>query len=108
MANDAILFRPRAKDTTSGITRKTLKRLANLLDVAESEVIHKALARYAQENLPRYAPDDGPLTKSQHRSIAARVRRQHGKAQTVETLFDQRKRRSRARTEGVRAASRSR
>ncbi len=108
MAKDAILFRPRAKDTTSGITRKTLKRLAKLLDLAESEVIHKALAQYAQENLPRYDPDDGPLSKRQHRSIAAQVQREHGKAQTIETLFDERERRPRARTEGVRAASRSR
>jgi hypothetical protein len=108
MAKDAILFRPRTKDTTSGITRKTLRRLAKLLDVAESEVIHKALARYAHENLPRYEPDGGPLSKSEHRSIAAQVRHQHGKAQTIETLFEERERRPRARTESVRAASRSR
>lgn len=108
MAKEAILFRPRAKDTTSGITRKTLRRLAKLLDVAEAEVIHKALAKYAQENLPRYEPDDGPLTRSQHRSIAAQARGQHGKAQPIETLFDQRERRQRARAENVRAASRSR
>ena len=108
MAKDAILFRPRAKDTTSGITRQTLKRLAKVLDVAESEVIHRALAKYAQENLPRYEPDDGPLTRGQHRSITARVRRQHGTAQPVESLFDERERRPRGRTEGVRAASRAR
>ena len=108
MAKDAILFRPRAKDTTSGITRKTLRRLAKLLDVAESEVIHKALALYARENLPQYEPDDGPLSKSEHRSIAAQVGRQHGKGQPIETLFDERERRPGARTEGVRAASRSR
>jgi hypothetical protein len=89
MAKDAILFRPRAKDTTSGVTRKTVKRLAKLLDVAEAEVIHRALAKYAQDNLPRYEPDDGPLTKGQHRSIAQQVRRRHGKAQTVATLFDE-------------------
>lgn len=108
MAKGAILFRPRAKDTSNGITRKTLKRLAQLLDVAEAEVIHRALAKYAHENLPRYEPDDGPLTKSQHRSIAAQVRRQHGKAQSIETLFDDGERRRRARADSVRAASRSR
>lgn len=108
MAKDAILFRPREKDTASGVTRKTLRRLASVLDVAESEVIHRALAKYAQENLPRYEPDDGPLTKTQHHSIAAQVKRQHGTAQTVETLFDERERRPRARTDGVRAASRAR
>ena len=87
MVKDTILFRPRKKDTTSGVTRKTLKRLAKLLGVAEAEVIHKALAKYAQDNLPRYEPDDGPLTKGQHRSIARQVRRQHGEAQTLETRF---------------------
>src|SRR5687768_8670061 len=108
MAKGAILFRPREKDTSSGITRKTLKRLASVLDVAESEVIHRALAKYAQENLPRYEPDDGRLTKGQHRAITARVKRQHGSAQTTETLFDERERRPRARSQGVRAASRAR
>jgi len=108
MAKDAILFRPREKDTTSGITRNTLRRLAKLMDVAESEVIHRALAKYAHENLPRYEPDDGPLSDSQHRSIAAKVLRQHGEAKAIETLFDDRARRPRARTESVRATSRSR
>lgn len=87
MAKDAIIFQPREKDTSSGITRKTLKRLASALDVPESEVIHRALAKYAQENLPRYEPDDSPLTKDQHCSIAAQIRRQHGGMKTIETLF---------------------
>jgi hypothetical protein len=108
MSKDAILFRPRARDTTSGVTRRTLKRLAKLLDVAESEVIHRALAKYAHEHLPRYEPDDGPLTAAQHRSIADRVRREHGEAQTIEALFDEGERRPRDRTTRVRTASRSR
>lgn len=108
MAKGAILFRPREKDTTSGITRKTLKRLASALDVAESEVIHRALAKYAQENLPRYEPDDGLLTKREHRTIRAQVTRQHGKAQPIETLFEEGERRPRVRTQGIRAASRAR
>ena len=108
MAKDAILFRPRAKDTTSGVTRNTLRRLAKLLDVAESEVIHRALAKYAHENLPRYEPDDGPVSDTQHRSIAVQVRRQHGKAKPIESLFDERERKPRGRTEGVRTTSRSR
>lgn len=108
MAKDAILFRPRAKDTTSGVTRRTLKRLANVLDIAESEVIHRALARYARENLPRYEPDEGPLTQAEHRAISTRVKRQHGKARTVESLFDEREAKPRARTERVRPSSRAR
>ena len=90
MAKDAILFRPRSKDTTSGITRKTLKRLANLFDVSEAGVMHMALAKYAHDNLPRYRPDDGPLTKGQHRRIAQQVLCEHGKALPIETLFDER------------------
>ena len=86
MAKDAILFRPRTKDTTSGVTRKTLRRLAKLLDVPESEVIHKALASYARENLPRYEPDDGPLTSGEHQDVGTRVRTQHGRAKVVEAL----------------------
>ena len=89
MAKDAILFRLRTKDTTSGVTRKTLRRLAKLFDVAESKVIHKALANYARENLPRYEPDDGPLTSDEHQDVGTQVRRQHGKAKVVEALFEQ-------------------
>jgi hypothetical protein len=108
MAKDAILFRPRTKDTTSGVTRKTLRRLAKLLDVAESEVIHKALANYARENLPRYEPDDGPMTAAEHQDMGTRVRREHGKAKVVEALFEQAERKSTARRAAVRPSPRTR
>ena len=108
MAKDAILFRPRAKDTSSGVTRKTLKRLAKVLDVAESEVIHRALAKYARENLPRYEADDGPLSQADHRAIAEQVRIRHGEARVIQTLFDDTGEKTRARVQRVRAAARTR
>jgi hypothetical protein len=108
MAKDAILFRPRTKDTASGVTRKTLRRLAKLLDVPESEVIHKALANYARENLPRYELDDGPLTSDEHQDVRTQVQRQHGKAKVVEALFEQAERKSTARAPAVRASSHTR
>lgn len=108
MAQDAILFRPRDKDTTSGVTRKTLRQLAEVLDMKESEVIHKALAKYAHENLPRYEVDEGPLTKNQHKAIREQVRRKHGKAEVVASLFAERERKPSAHNRAVRAASRSR
>jgi hypothetical protein len=107
MAKDAILFRPRAKDTNSGVTRKTLKRLAKVLDVAESEVIHRALAKYARENLPRYEADDGPLTKTQQRAISEQVRSGHGRARVVDALFDESTEKPRVRAQRVRAAART-
>lgn len=108
MAQNAILFRPREKDTSSGITRRTLKRLAEVLDMKESEVIHKALAKYARDNLPRYEADEGPLTKTQHRAIREQVRRKHGKAELVVSLFTRPETKPSAHSKGVRAISRSR
>lgn len=108
MAQDAILFRPREKDTSSGITRKTLKRLAEVLDMKESEVIHKALAKYARDNLPSYEADEGPLTQAQHRAIRRQVGRKHGKAQLVTSLFAQPEAKPRASRKAVRASSRTR
>jgi hypothetical protein len=108
VAQDAILFRPRDTDTASGITRKTLKRLAQVLDLKESEVIHKALAKYARDNLPQYEADDGPLTGAQHKAIRQQVVRKHGKAQLAESLFVAPETQPSAGSKAVRAPARTR
>jgi hypothetical protein len=72
-AAQQIAFRYRATDSASGVTRDTAKRLAQRLGVDETQVIHLALHEMAVKLLPRYKPDDGPLTTAQLRQIRKRV-----------------------------------
>ena len=71
--NDQIAFRYRAIDSTTGVTRKTAKRLAERLGVDETQAIHQALRELAAKVLPQYAQDDGPLSATQVRQIKKRV-----------------------------------
>jgi hypothetical protein len=64
-----LLFRYRGSDTVAGVSRKTVTRLAKTLGLTETQAIHLALARLAQETLPRYEPDDAPLTQQQLAAI---------------------------------------
>jgi len=64
-----ILLRYRDKDTAYGVTRKTTTRLAQTLGLSETQVVHVALASLARQTLPRYEPDDGPLTPEQLAAI---------------------------------------
>lgn len=62
---DSLLLKFRAKDSRFGVTRDTVRALASELDISETLVIHMALSRFAEELLPAYEPDDGPLTAKQ-------------------------------------------
>ncbi len=64
-----LLFRYRGRDTVAGVSRKTATRLAKTLGLTETQAIHLALARLAQETLPRYEPDEAPLTEKQLQAI---------------------------------------
>lgn len=64
-----ILLRYRDRDTAFGVTRKTTTRLAETLGLSETQVVHVALANLARQTLPRYEPDDGPLTDKQMTAI---------------------------------------
>jgi hypothetical protein len=64
-ANDTLLVKFRSKDTRFGVTRRTVKALASELEVSETQVVHLALSKFAQEVLPAYEPDDGPLSAKQ-------------------------------------------
>ena len=68
-----IAFRYRAKDSASGVTRATAKRLADSLGVDETQAIHLALSAFAVKTLPQYEVDDGPLTASQVNQIKQQV-----------------------------------
>ncbi|MCM2327489.1 MAG: hypothetical protein NDI88_06350 [Lysobacter sp.] len=85
---DSVLFRFREKDSREGITRSTLKQLADALDLSETAAMHRALVEYARQHVPQYARDDGPLSATDHRKIAEIVRKTHGVATITESLFD--------------------
>lgn len=60
-----IAFRYRPRDSATGVTRTTAKRLAEVLGVDETQVIHPALHQPATRVLPQYEADEGALTKVQ-------------------------------------------
>lgn len=65
----SILFRYRERDSTYGVSRRTVGRMAEEFGLSETQVVHLALARLAQQTLPRYEVDDGPLTDRQMKAI---------------------------------------
>lgn len=60
-----IAFRYRRKDSATGVTRATTKRMAKALGVDETQVIHLALHELAARYLPQYEADEGALSKAQ-------------------------------------------
>ncbi|MCK9215001.1 MAG: hypothetical protein M0P52_11230 [Rhodoferax sp.] len=65
VATAQIAFRYRARDSATGVTRTTAKRLADVLGVDETQIIHLALHELATKLLPQYEADEGALTKAQ-------------------------------------------
>ena len=64
-----IVFRYRQQDSTTGVTRTTTKRLADVMGLDEIQVIHLALHELATKFLPQYEADEGVLTKIQLKQI---------------------------------------
>ena len=60
MAKSQILLAFKQQDTPTGVTRETVKQMAEVTGLNETAIIHLALARMAQETIPMYEPDDGP------------------------------------------------
>ena len=63
------LFQLRARDNEYGISEETFMRLMDELALNQTELVHKALRHLAQDVLPAYEPDNGPLTDQQHAAI---------------------------------------
>lgn len=86
---DSLLVKFRSRDTQFGVTRNTVKVLAQELDVNETQVIHMALSKFAAEVLPAYAPDDGPLTAKQIKALRSDAEKHipTGKTLSKEELF---------------------
>jgi hypothetical protein len=59
-----LLLKFKEKDTPYGVTRETLKAIADEMDVSETMAVHLALSRLAKDVLPAYEKDDGPLSKT--------------------------------------------
>ena len=60
--SDQIAFRYRTHDSATGVSRTTVKRLAELLDMSETQTLHHALRLLAVNLLPQYERDDAALT----------------------------------------------
>lgn len=88
-SSESLLLKFRSKDTRFGVTRDTVKALASQLDVSETLVVHMALAKLAEETLPSYEPDDGPLTARELSSVrkAAKAGLPKGKIIGRQKLF---------------------
>ena len=52
-------------DSVTRVSRPTLNALAERLGLNETQAVHYALRRLADEILPRYEKDDAPLTGDQ-------------------------------------------
>ena len=87
-ASDTLLMRFAPTDTSSKVSRATPTRLAKHLGYQrESDVLHYAVRKLADEVLPTYEPDDGPLTARQMAAI--KKASPQGKLQSVcSSLFD--------------------
>ena len=82
-----IAFRYRPQDSATGVTRTTTQRLARVLGVDETQVIHLALHDLAAKVLPQYAPDEGALTKAQLQQVKKSAPKPKG-GSTRSSLFD--------------------
>lgn len=66
-----LLIKFKSRDTQYGVTRATLKALAEEMAVSETMAVHLAISRFAREVLPAYERDEGPLITTD----VARVRK---------------------------------
>lgn len=57
-----LLLKFKSKNSPFGVTRETLKALAEEMGVSETMVVHLAISRFTKEVLPTYEIDDGPLS----------------------------------------------
>ena len=89
MKDRSLLVRFRQRDSREGVTRATMKKIASALDLSETETVHRALVEYAKRFVPRYAMDEGPLSRDRQARISEIVRAKHGEATEVESLFEQ-------------------
>lgn len=83
------LLKFRGADSSYGVTRGTVRAISNTLGLTETQVVHIALSKLAQEVLPAYEPDDGPLTQEQLIALRrdAKERLAKGEVLSRQSLF---------------------
>lgn len=81
-----LLFRLRGTDSSNGISEITLKKLSEVLDMPETQVIHQALRKLAEEYIPAYEADDGAVSDETLNALKKRVSQDRYKT-VVSTLF---------------------
>jgi hypothetical protein len=83
------LLKFRDADSSYGVTRGTVKAISSSLGLTETQVVHIALSKLAQEVLPAYEPDDGPLTQEQLAALRrdAKERLAKGEILSRQSLF---------------------
>ncbi len=84
-----LLLKFKSKDSPYGVTRETLKAVAEEMDVSETMAVHLALSRLARDVLPAYEADEGPLTASDLARIrqVARPMLPNGKVRSKRSLL---------------------
>lgn len=82
-----LLLEFREHDSEFGLTRSTLRALAQKLQVSEVEVIHLALSRLLQDRFPAYPPDDRPLSEKELTALRATVALPQARVISRKTLF---------------------
>lgn len=87
-STSSFLVRLRKQDTPTGVTPATIELLSEQTGLTKTEIVHLALRQFADRYLPRYEPDDGPLTEAQLDAIrAASPASPIPEAQFTEKLF---------------------
>ena len=64
-----MILKFKRNDSLLGVQKTTVKKMADLLGFNETDVVHYALSKLAQEIIPAYELDDGPLTESELKKI---------------------------------------
>jgi len=84
-----LLLKFRARDTQFGVTRATVKAMAEHFDLSETELVHMALSRLAKEEMPGYEADDGPLSASDLKALSklAKAQMPKGTVLSKQSLF---------------------
>lgn len=83
-----LLFRLRSDDSPNGVSANTLKKLSEVLDLPETQVIHQALRKLADDFIPAYEADDGPVSDATLSALKAREPQDRYKT-VVSTLFSE-------------------
>jgi hypothetical protein len=83
------LLKFRSRDTQFGVTRETVKAMAERFDLSETEVVHMALSRLAKDELPAYEADEGPLSARELQALRkiADAALPKGRIVTKQSLF---------------------